>query len=430
MERVILMEISQNNGSLHTPEHSQGSIFANKIVLAIMSSNFLLQLGIWVRNFAILLYVTDITDNDPLYVSLISVAEFAPIFIFSFIGGTFADRWKPKLTMVWCDVLSGISVFAVLLTLIYGSWQAIFFATFVSAVLSQFSMPSAMRLFKQHVPGEQLQSVMAMFQSLMAIFMVVGPMIGTFVYQKFGINVSIAVMGIMFFLSAAVLTRLPKDLEKEGKVENNFKKELIDGFRYVMSSTVLKVMGGMFAVTGLAVGLIQPLGIFVAIENLGMTKEFLQWLLVANGVGMLVGGGFIMAISRKISPQMLLTLGILANMIGTIGIGWSTSVTLTIVLQVFNGLFFPCIHIGINTLILNNSAEDFVGRVNGVLNPLFMGMMVVGMSLSGVVKVPLTLLGVYLLSGLLFLIGALLLIPLFKKKDGEPVGKDVVGIRE
>ena len=49
----------------------------------------------------------------------ILVAEFAPIFIFSFIGGTFADRWNPKKTMVWCDILSAISVFAVLVTLLF-----------------------------------------------------------------------------------------------------------------------------------------------------------------------------------------------------------------------------------------------------------------------------------------------------------------------
>ena len=36
------------------------------------------------------------TNGNALAVSMISVAEFAPIFIFSFIGGTFADRWKPK----------------------------------------------------------------------------------------------------------------------------------------------------------------------------------------------------------------------------------------------------------------------------------------------------------------------------------------------
>lgn len=412
--------MNTNNGSSVSSDKPVVNIFANRIVLAIMTSNFLLQLGIWVRNFAILLYVTEITNNDPVYVSLISVAEFTPIFIFSFIGGTFADRWKPKLTMVWCDLLSAISIGVVLLTLIFGSWQAIFFATLVSAILSQFSMPSAMKLLKQHVPGEQLQSVMAMFQSLMAIFMVIGPIIGTFVYQKYGIYTSISVMGAMFILSALVLLVLPKDLEKEkSESKGNFKKEFLDGFRYVTSNKILKTMGGVFAVCGLAVGLISPLTIFITIENLGKTKEFIQWLLMANGAGMLLGGGIVMAFSKKISPQKLLALGIFASMIFTIGVGWSTSVTLTLVLQLLNGMFFPCIHIGINTLILKNSDEAFVGRVNGVLNPLFMGMMVIGMSSSGLVKEPLTLFGVYFVSGILFLVGALLVVPLFKLKEQD-----------
>jgi MFS family permease len=420
------MEMTHNQSPPILPGQPAGSLFKNRIVLAIMTSSFLLQLGIWVRNFAILLYVTDITNNDPLYVSLISVAEFAPIFIFSFIGGTFADRWKPKLTMVWCDFLSAISIFVVLLALMYGSWYAIFFATLVSAILSQFSMPSAMRLFKQHISTEQIQTVMAMFQSLMAIFMVIGPLIGTFVYQKYGINTSIAVMGVMFLLSALVLLVLPRDLEKEKTdVESNFKKELADGFRYVLSKQVLKVMGGTFAVCGLAVGLIQPLMIFVTIENLGLTKDFLQWLLMANGIGMLIGGGIVMGIAKKISPQKLLALGIFASMIFTIGIGWSTNSSLTIAFQALNGLFFPCIHIGINTLILKNTDESFVGRVNGVLNPMFMGMMVVGMTASGLMKEPLTLFGVYLVSGILFLVGALLVVPLFKLVD-ETLTKDSV----
>ena len=394
------------------------NLFSNRIVLSIMSSNLLLQLGIWIRNFAILLYVTDITNNDPVYVSLISVAEFAPIFIFSFIGGTFADRWKPKLTMVWCDLLSAVSIFVVLITLLFGSWYAIFFATLVSAILSQFSMPSAMRLFKQHVPTEQLQSVMAMFQSLMAIFMVIGPIIGTLVYQKFGIYTSIGVMGVMFLLSAAVLMFLPKDIEKEKTdVKPDFKRELADGFRYVLNHTVLKSMGAIFAACGLAVGLIQPLAIFVAIENLGMVKEFIKWLFMASGIGMLIGGGAIFALSKKVTPQKLLALGILVSVIATVGIGFSHSPGLTITLQFINGLFFPCIHIGINTLILSNTEEAFVGRVNGVLNPMFMGMMVIGMSMSGLLKEPLTLSGVYLTSGILFLIGVLFILPLFKHKN-------------
>lgn len=72
------------------------SLFRNKFYQTILISNIFLQIGIWVRNFAILMFVSEKTHNDPLAISLISVVEFAPIFVFSFIGGAFADRWKPK----------------------------------------------------------------------------------------------------------------------------------------------------------------------------------------------------------------------------------------------------------------------------------------------------------------------------------------------
>lgn len=62
------------------------NVLSNKYVRTIMLSNVLLQLGVWVRNFAILLYVTEITHNDPYYVSLISVAEYGPLFLFAIIG--------------------------------------------------------------------------------------------------------------------------------------------------------------------------------------------------------------------------------------------------------------------------------------------------------------------------------------------------------
>ncbi|PKC51195.1 MFS general substrate transporter [Rhizophagus irregularis] len=150
-----------------------------------------------------------------------------------------------------------------------------------------------------------------------------------------------------------------------------------------------------------------------------MTKEFLQWLLMASGIGMLLGGAIIFSLSKKISPQVLLMIGISVSMIGTIIIGYSTNVVLTIILQFINGLFLPCIQIGINTLILKNTETAFIGRVNGVLSPMFMGTMVIGMSISGMLKIPLTLSGIYLLSGVLFLIGVLFIIPILKLKE-EP----------
>lgn len=388
---------------------SMSSFFRNRFVRVIIASSIFLQIGIWVRNFAILLFVMEKTNNNPIAVSLISVAEFAPIFIFSFIGGTFADRWRPKRTMVWCDLLSAISVFAVLLTIIFATWEAVFFVTFISSILSQFSQPSAMKLFKVHVPEEFMQTGMAIFQTLMSIFMIIGPALGTIAFQKFGIDISISVMGVAFLLSASVLTLLPADeiIEKK-ETTNHFLEELKEGFAYVWQQRELTILGSVFAVSGLAVGIIQPLGVFLIVERLGLPKENLQLLLMVNGAEMFIGGGLVMAISKKVMPQKLLAIGLIVNTISMVGMGLSSSWIIILLFQFFNGFFMPCIQIGINTLILQLTKSEFVGRVNGVLNPMFMGFMVITMSITGWLKSQFSLTILYISAGILFLIGAML----------------------
>lgn len=394
----------------------------NRYVRTIMMSRVLLQLGVWVRNFAILLYVTEITRNDPYYVSLISVVEYGPIFLFAIIGGTFADRWPPKRTMMISDALSACSVFVVLLVVMSGSWKALLLATLASAILSQFSQPSAMKLFKQHVPEAELQGVMAMFQSMTAFFMVIGPVIGTFIYSHYGIEISLAVMIGLFLASSLILGLLPPDQPKQaGQAQSGILADMKSGLDYVRLSPVLKNLGAAFAFAGLAAGLIQPLGIFVIIENLGRDRSFLQWIMVANGASMLLGGILIMSRGKAVKPQTMLSLGLLVSAAGTAGVGWSHHTVLTVVLQTLTGFFYPCIHIGINTLLLRHTEAAFMGRVGGIMGPMFMGFMVIGMSAAGYLKGIFNLVVVFTGSGLLFLTAMLILLPLVRAKDaGRP----------
>ncbi|RFU66043.1 MFS transporter [Peribacillus glennii] len=396
------------------------ALFQNRVIRTILLSVLFLQIGIWVRNYSILLYVIEKTNENPVAVSLISVAEFAPIFLFSFIGGAFADRWKPKKTMIWCDVLSAVSILAVLITLFFGSWKMIFFATLVSSILSQFSQPAGMKLFKLHVPTELVQMGMSMYQTVFALFMILGPILGTFVYQRFGIMAAIAVMGIAFLCSAAVLFMLPADpVTPEEKPKTTLMQEIQEGFRYVWNSRTLSLLGGCFAMAGLAIGLTQPLGVFLITERLGLPKEDLQWLMTAFGIGMILGGGITVGMARKIRPQTLLAIGLAASAIGFVGMGLSTAFWLTLTAQLFSGLFMPSIQIGINTMILQNTEEAFIGRVNGILNPIFMGAMVITMSASGWLKTHLSIVYMYELSALLLVAGILTMLPLMRKDAAD-----------
>ncbi|MBY6035810.1 MFS transporter [Fictibacillus nanhaiensis] len=393
-----------------------GMLFQNKVIRTILFSVFFLQIGIWVRNYSILLYVIEKTNENPIAVSMISVAEFAPIFLFSFIGGTFADRWKPKKTMIWCDLLSAASIFVVLLTLLFGSWKIIFFATLVSSILSQFSQPSGMKLFKVHVPEEMVQMGMSMYQTLFALFMIIGPILGTYVFQQFGISMAIGIMGVAFILSAVILTLLPPDQEVEKKEsKTSIFLEMKDGFSYVWSRQTLTLLGACFAIAGLALGLTQPLTVFLITEQLGLPKEQLQWLMAAFGAGMILGGGVTIGIASKVKPQVLLSLGMGASALGFLIMGLSTEFWLTLTAEFISGLFMPCIHIGINTLILKNTESNFIGRVNGILNPLFMGAMVITMSISGWLKETFSLVLLFEGAAFLFIVGILTMVPLMKK---------------
>ncbi|MHB1421480.1 MAG: MFS transporter [Bacillota bacterium] len=127
-----------------------------------------------------------------------------------------------------------------------------------------------------------------------------------------------------------------------------------------------------------------------------------------------------------------MAMGLLVNAISVVGIGLSTSWPVTLSLQFLNGLFMPCIHIGVNTMILKLTAEEYVGRVNGVLNPLFIGAMVITMSLAGWLKIQFSLVAMYGVSGMLFFVGMLLTVPLLKGsvfKKTDPVVADGIEIQ-
>lgn len=392
----------------------------NRFVQAILGSALFLQMGIWVRNFAVILFVMDRTKGDALAVSMIFVAEYTPIFIFSFIGGTFADRWRPKRTMIGCDVLSAVSVFLVLFALVFGTWKAVFFTTIISAILSQFSQPSGMKLIKEHLPADQIQTVMSVYQTIFTVFMILGPLIGTYVYHKFGILVSIALMGLAFLLSAAALTFLPPDREREaGKKESTLREEMIAGIRYVLAKRSLTLLGVCFLAAGLGGGLIQPLGIFLITERLGLPKENFQWLLTFNGVGMFLGGVAVMAFAKTIAPQKLLAFGMFVSAVGLAVCGFSTFPWLTYGIHLLMGLVLPCIMIGINMMILQNSDSQFIGRVNGILMPLYTGAMVMTMSVAGLLKETFSLVAMYEAAGVLYIVGLLFLVPLFQKQQAE-----------
>lgn len=308
------------------------NLFKKRAFLVITFSDLLQNLAIWIRNMAILYFIMDQTQGDPIAVSLITVLEYVPIFVFSFIGGALADRWNPKRTMILGDILSSLSIVLILAVMASGYWQALYAATFVSSIVSQFSQPSSVKIVKRNVEEEHVQSAIAITQSSQSLFLILGPIVGTFIYTTLGIQASMYSLLVLFISSALILTLLPKD-EPSAAERSSLISEMKEGWKYVLGSSSLKFLTLLFIILGLSSGLISPLEIFLITERLGLEQTSVQYLTGASGLGLLIGGGIAAALSSKLDQNRTLVLGVVLLNITTLGEVLSGWLWLTLVIS-------------------------------------------------------------------------------------------------
>ncbi|WP_340386737.1 MFS transporter [Paenibacillus sp. FSL E2-0151] len=380
------------------------TLFRNKAFLIVTGSDLLQNLAIWIRNMAILYYVMDRTQGSPIAVSLITVLEYAPIFVFSIIGGALADRWNPKRTMILGDILSALSIVMIIGVLSSGYWQILYVATFVSSIVSQFSQPSSLKIVRRNVKGEHLQSAIAITQSGQSLFLILGPIVGTFIYTAMGIQASMYALLILFLISALLLTLLPKDATQR-VTSTSLLADIKEGWQYVARSRSLKMLSLVFICIGLSAGLISPLGIFLITERLGLEATSLQFLSGASGIGLLIGGGIAAAVSAKLNQTLTLLVGVLCLAVATMGEVLSSWFWLTLLISFLSSISMAFINVIISTYLVTRIDEHLIGRVNGTITPLFIGSMLLGSSMAGVLMNSTSIFIVYAISVTVMIMG-------------------------
>lgn len=403
-------------------------LFKNRPFVLLMMSDFLQNIGIWIRNMALLYFIMEKSGNNPVAVSLLTVIEYTPIFLFSIIGGVLADRWRPKRTMLWGDILSFLSVLLILFVVVAGYWQAVFAVTMISAIVSQFSQPSSMKIIKRCLPDEHVPAATALSQTMMSLFIIAGPIIGTTVFQAFGLTASLVSLMVVFALSAILISFIPSTVDhKSGSQESggSFMKELREGVSYVKGSKMIKTMLGIYIVLALGSGLIQPLDIFVITERLQLSMTSVQWFTALEGFGMLIGGVIAAVIAGRIKGSILLFSGLSFLGISTFIEVLSIWPILTGSLRFLTGLLLAMAQTALMAVMIKQVDEKFVGRLNGLMTPVFTAMLLLGSGSTGLYMASTSIITVYFTAGILFLIASFVSLKIPFTAE-QPATKDII----
>ncbi|PYI50493.1 MFS transporter [Paenibacillus flagellatus] len=376
-------------------------LFGNRVIRLLLGNDLLDNIAIWIRNIAVLFLVMDKTGDDPVAVSLITVAEYAPIFLFSMIGGTLADRWEPRRTMMAGGLLSAASVAAIALAVRYGAWETVFLATAVSAIVSQFSQPSSFVIIKRHLKEEQIAAATGLGQSMAAIFLIAGPVIGTAVYARLGIEASLLLVAALFLASTLLVFWLPRvpretDAERSGGLWSDMR----EGVRFVLRDARLKTLLLLFALLGIGTGLIQPLDIFIVTDRLALDKEQVQWFYLVSGVGLLGGGVLAAVTAGKTRPNghWLVAGGLGFLAVSIVVEAWSVWVPVTLVSRFLVGIAMAFMQTALSAMMIRMIDEAYVGRINGTLAPIMTGTLLAGSALAGPLLKATSLLAVFALA--------------------------------
>lgn len=398
------------------------AIFKNRVFLIVLGTDLLEQLGMWIRNMALLFFIMEKSNNNPIAVSLLMVLEYLPIFLFSFIGGTLADRWNPKRTMVMGDLLSAASIIVILALIGLGYWQALFAAALVSAAVSQFAQPSGAKVLKRHVPDEVLTQAVSITQSISALFLIVGPAAGTAIYVNLGLYPSLFVMLGLFLLSALLLLFLPAQKTPERVERASIIGEIREGFRYITGNANLKTILVMHLLLGIGSGLIAPLEIFLITDRLHLPKESVQWLATMSGIGLLVGGVVASLLSERVNRKLVASVAIGICAFAIAGEAYSVWFPLTAALRFVGGICLAFLEIMLGAYMIKLVEEKFIGRVNGMVAPLFTAVMLIGSSIAGPLMVVTSLLTVFTVAAAFILLAAAVIPRLQMETEGKEVG--------
>ena len=309
--------------------------------------------------------------GSALYLGLVGLAQFLPMFLLTLAVGHVADRYDRRSIARLCQIVEGLAAFA----LAWGSaagWQSketILFIMFVVGAVHAFEGPTMQSLLPGLVSGELLPRALAGSASAMQAATIVGPAIGGLLYTV-GPTEVYAAVGILF-LAASVFLGFLRSVRAPVMREPASIKSVFAGITFIRSRP--EVLGAisldLFAV--LLGGATALLPIY-ARDILMAGPWGLGLLRSAPAVGALAMSLFLARhpLKRRVGKTMFSAVAIFG--LATIVFAISTSFLLSLAVLAVLGAADVISVVIRHSLVQIETPDEMRGRVSAV-NSLFIG---------------------------------------------------------
>jgi MFS family permease len=331
------------------------------LALATLASG----LGTWLAFVALTVDVYDRTHSAT-WVSALFIADFLPAIVIGIAAGTLVDRMPRRRLMIISDLVR----VAVFLALPFAESAGMIVAlAAVAGFATGFFRPAVYAGLPNLVPDEQLANANSVLQTIENAAWAVGPVLGGVLVAATGPDVAYVINALTFFVSAALLTRIPGRLLQAAAAVagHGYWRDLADGFALIRGSRALLTILAAWNVVMLATAGANVSEVVLAKEAFS-AGDFGYGLLVgATGVGLAAGsllaGSFLE--TRSLASVYGAAIGVIALGMGAAAVSpnvWIAALCVAFV-GAGNGAAVVC-----NALLVQRGAPDELrGRAFTVL---------------------------------------------------------------
>jgi MFS family permease len=344
--------------------------------------------GTWMQQVAQAWLVLQLT-HDPLWLGLVSVAQFGPVIIFGLFGGLIADQWPKRRILLATQTTSMILAFALFLLTATGVvqvWQVMVLAALLGTT-NAIDMPTRQAFAVEMVGREDVTNAVGLNSAVFNASRILGPAAAGLLIGAFDISFAFLINGISYIAAiAAYLLMRPDELRpapvvvRPTTVRGVF-ASLGEGARYVRSTPLVLlsvVVVGLVATFGMNFQvLIPPL----ADNVLNVGASGYGFLMAASGLGSTVAALWI-AFSRRVGPTPIV-LGAIALGLSSIVVALSTSFPLSLLAMTIVGAGGIGMAVTANTTIQLSVPDHLRGRVMSLYTTVFAGSVPAGGLLMG-----------------------------------------------
>jgi MFS family permease len=348
------------------------------------SGQLISLIGTWMQQVAQAWLVYSMTHSS-FMLGAVTFAGQIPVFLFTLLGGTVADRWSRHRIVVASQVVSMTLAF-ILSALALSGWVEVWHVVLLAVglgIVSAFEIPARQAFIVEMVDEKDMINAIGLNSSMFNSARIIGPAVAGLMVAAIGEGWCFFWNGVSYLavIAGLLMMRLPPFIPPEQK--RSHLEDILEGFRFARQAAPIRkllLLLGLTSLMGSPYMVLMP--IFAgSILNSG-----------AWGLGMLMGCSGIGALLGALMLAMHEGLRGLSRWIalagGTMGIGlmlfsYSRIFGLSLLLSALVGYGMMASMACTNTLLQSMTPDHMRGRVLSIYTMMFLGMAPFGSLLAG-----------------------------------------------